>query len=116
MKIKNQKTAKIAKRHTRIRAKISGTPEIPRLAVFRSNKNIYAQIIDDTKGNTLAAYDSSKSKAKTFIERSKETGVEIAKLAKAKNITKIVFDRGGFTYTGKIQAVAEGAREGGLIF
>lgn len=116
MKTNNAKSAKIAKRHIRIRAKVSGTPEVPRLSVFRSNKNVVAQIIDDTKGSTLVAFDSSKAKAKTFMERSKETGLEIAKLAKAKNITKVVFDRGGFTYTGKIKAVALGAREGGLIF
>ncbi|MFZ2038468.1 MAG: 50S ribosomal protein L18 [Minisyncoccia bacterium] len=110
------KTNKIQVRHKRIRSKISGTAETPRLAVFRSNKNIYAQIIDDTKGVTLAAFSSDKAKAKTFIERSKETGLQIASLAKAKGITKIVFDRGGFTYTGKIKALADGAREGGLIF
>ena len=116
MKIKNQKTEKIAKRHRRIRAKVIGTSETPRLAVFRSNKNIYAQVIDDSKGITLAAFTSAKAKGKTFIERAKETGVEVAKIAKAKNISKVVFDRGGFSFTGKIKALADGAREGGLIF
>jgi large subunit ribosomal protein L18 len=110
------KTNKIQVRHKRIRAKISGTAETPRLAVFRSNRNIYAQIIDDTKGVTLASFSSDKAKGKTFIERSKEAGLGIATAAKAKGITKIVFDRGGFSYTGKIKALADGAREGGLIF
>ncbi|MEI7480162.1 MAG: 50S ribosomal protein L18 [bacterium] len=116
MKITNQKTAKIEKRHNRIRAKIDGTSERPRLAIFRSNKFIYAQVIDDTKGKTLVAATSAKAKGKTFIERSKETGVEIAKLAKAAGVTKVVFDRGGFSYIGKVKALADGAREGGLIF
>jgi len=110
------KSNKIQVRHKRIRSKISGTAETPRLAVFRSNRNIYAQIIDDTKGVTLAAFSSDKAKGKTFIERSKETGLGIAAAGKAKGVTKIVFDRGGFSYTGKIKALADGAREGGLIF
>lgn len=116
MKIKNQKTAKIEKRHRRIRAKVIGTTEAPRLAVFRSNKNIYAQIIDDSKSVTLVSFTSAKAKGKTFVERSKETGLEIAKMAKAKGVSKVVFDRGGFSFTGKIKALADGAREGGLIF
>jgi large subunit ribosomal protein L18 len=111
-----KKHAIFARRRTRIRAKISGTAERPRLAVFKSHKYIYAQIIDDTKGHTLAATDSSKSKAKTPVERAKEVGVEIAKKAKAANIVKVVFDRGGFLYTGKIKMVADAAREGGLDF
>jgi len=110
------KTNKIQVRHKRIRSKISGTAETPRLAVFRSNRNIYAQIIDDTKGNTLVSFSSDKAKAKTLMEGAKETGVQIAKLAIAKGITKIVFDRGGFNYTGRIKALAEAAREGGLQF
>ncbi|MEI6420228.1 MAG: 50S ribosomal protein L18 [bacterium] len=115
-KIKNIKTERIANRHRRIRAKVIGTTEAPRLAVFRSNKNIYAQIIDDSKAVTLVAFTSAKAKGKTFIERAKETGIEIAKLAIAKNISKVVFDRGGFSFTGKIKALADGAREGGLNF
>ena len=110
------KTNKIQVRHKRIRSKISGTAETPRLAVFRSNRNIYAQIIDDTKGVTLAAFSSDKATGKTFIARAKETGLGIATAGKAKGVTKIVFDRGGFSYTGKIKALADGAREGGLIF
>lgn len=105
-----------ARRKTRIRAKISGTPERPRLAIFKSHKYIYAQVIDDTKGHTLAAFDSSMSKAKTPVERAKEVGAEIAKKAMAAKVTKVVFDRGGYIYTGKIKMVADAAREGGLQF
>jgi large subunit ribosomal protein L18 len=116
MKTKNLKTEKTQNRHRRIRAKISGTSDRPRLAVFRSNRYISVQIIDDTTHKTLAAFTSAKAKGKTFVERAKETGLEIAKLAKAAGITTIVFDRGGFSYTGKIKSLADGAREGGLIF
>ncbi len=105
-----------ARRKARIRAKISGTAERPRLAIFKSHKYIYAQVIDDTKGYTLAAVDSSVSKAKTPVDRAKEVGVEIAKKAKAAKITKVVFDRGGYIYTGKVKIVADAAREGGLEF
>ncbi len=111
-----KKQAVFARRKTRIRAKISGTSTRPRLAIFKSRKFIYAQVIDDTKGHTLAAYDSSMSKGKTPIERAKEVGVEIAKKAKTAKITKVVFDRGGYIYTGKIKMVADAAREGGLEF
>ncbi len=111
-----KKQAVFARRKTRIRAKISGTAERPRLAIFKSRKFIYAQVIDDTKGHTLAAYDSSMSKAKTPVERAKEVGVEIAKKAKTVKINKVVFDRGGYIYTGKIKMVADAAREGGLEF
>lgn len=111
-----KKQAVFARRKTRIRAKISGTSTRPRLAIFKSRKFIYAQVIDDTKGHTLAAYDSSMSKGKTPIERAKEVGVEIAKKAKTAQITKVVFDRGGYIYTGKIKMVADAAREGGLEF
>ena len=90
------------KRHKRVRAKVSGTPERPRLNVFRSEKNIYAQIIDDVAGNTLVAA-SSLDKA-------------IAERAKAKGIDTVVFDRGGYLYHGRVAELAEGAREGGLEF
>ncbi len=86
------------------------------MAIFKSHKYIYAQIIDDTKGHTLVSFDSRLSKAKTPVEKAKELGVEIAKKAKAAKITKIVFDRGGYIYTGKIKMVADAAREGGLEF
>lgn len=105
-----------ARRKARIRAKISGTAERPRLSIFKSHKYIYAQIIDDTKGFTLVAFNSSLSKAKTPAERAKEVGIEIANKAKLAKITKIVFDRSGYIYTGKIKMVADAAREGGLEF
>ena len=107
MNTSKQKQLKIARRHKRIRSTLMGTTERPRLSVFRSNKFIYAQIIDDTKGHTLV--QSSSDDAKTV-------GVEIAKKAKALKIVKVVFDRGGYLYTGKIKAIADSAREGGLEF
>jgi len=116
MRNKNPKTEKIERRHRRIRSKVFGTAEKPRLCVYRSNTNIYAQIIDDNAKSTLVAFSSDKAEGKTFMERSIEVGKEIAKLAKAKNIDKVVFDRGGFLYTGKVKALADGAREGGLKF
>lgn len=90
---------------------------MPRLAVFRSSKHIYAQIIDDEKAATIcAASDAKHAKSKkTKAERAREVGVEIAKLAKKEGIEKVVFDRGGFQYHGRIKEVAEGAREGGLV-
>ena len=105
-----------ARRKARIRAKISGTSDRPRLAVFKSHKYIYAQIIDDTKGHTLVSADSREAKGKTPVDRAKEVGVSIAKKAIAAKITKVVFDRGGYIYTGKIKVVADAAREGGLVF
>ena len=112
-KIKQQK---IARRHKRIRATMSGTAERPRLSVFKSHKYISAQIIDDVVGKTLAAFTSRDAKSKTPAEKAKEVGIEIAKKAKAVKIGKVVFDRGGYLYTGMIKAVADGAREGGLSF
>jgi len=107
MNTSKQKQMKIARRHKRIRSTISGTVERPRLSVFRSNKFIYAQLVDDEKGHTFAeAHDVD----------AKKVGIELAKKAKAKKIEKVVFDRGGYLYTGKIKAVADAAREGGLIF
>lgn len=104
------------RRHKRIRSQVSGTATLPRLSVFRSNKFIYGQIIDDEKGVTLAATDSRGSKAKTMVEQAKEAGANLAKAAKAKKIKKVVFDRGGFLFIGKVKAFAEGVREGGLEF
>lgn len=106
-----------------IRKKIFGTHERPRLSVYRSLKHLYAQIIDDTKGHTLA-FVSTKSKdlqeelsnVKSNIEKAKIVGKHLAKLALEKNITKVVFDRSGYRYHGKVKAIAEGAREGGLQF
>lgn len=105
-----------ARRKARIRAKISGTAERPRLAIFKSHKYIYAQVINDDKGNTIAAFSSKNAKGKTPLERAKEVGVEIAKLTKAAKVSKVVFDRGGYLYAGKIKMVADAAREGGLEF
>ena len=106
------------KRHARVRGKISGTPERPRLSVFRSEKNIYAQIIDDVAGNTLVAASSVE---KDFgpgsnKEAARKVGKLIAERALAKGIEEVVFDRGGYIYHGRIQELAEGAREGGLRF
>lgn len=116
MTIKLTKSGQRARRHNRIRAKVSGTSERPRLAIFKSNSYIYAQIIDDTKGTTLSAVSDMGIKAKTKTERAKIAGETLAKLAKAKGLSSVVFDRGGFIYTGRVRAFADGAREGGLIF
>ena len=107
------------RRHARVRAKISGTTECPRLCVFRSNKGIYAQIIDDTVGKTLAAASTLDKEVKTKasnIEAAKEVGELIAKRAKKAGIENVVFDRGGYIYHGKVKALAESAREAGLKF
>ncbi len=109
------KTIKRIVRHTRIRAKVAGTSERPRLSVFKSNKFIYAQIINDETGATLAASSSIKMKGKG-LDVAKKVGTELASKAKAAKIDKVVFDRGGFIYTGQIKALAEAAREDGLIF
>ena len=107
------------KRHKRVRAKVSGTPEKPRLNVFRSEKHIYAQVIDDVNGVTLC---SASSVEKDFEglgsnkEAAKKVGLKIAERAKAKGIENVVFDRGGYIYHGRVQELAEGAREGGLEF
>ncbi len=100
-----------------IRRKISGTTECPRISVFRSNKAIYAQVIDDVKGNTLTATSSRELGKDTLnIEVSKEVGKKLAEKAKAAGVESVVFDRSGYPYHGRIKAFAEGAREGGLKF
>ena len=107
------------KRHRRVRAKISGTAERPRLAVFRSSKNIYAQLIDDVAGNTLVAAASNEKDFGIYggnCEAAKKVGALIAERALAKGIENVVFDRGGYVYHGRVQALAEGARESGLKF
>lgn len=110
------------KRHLRIRNKVNGTPQKPRLAVFRSNKHIYAQIIDDTVGNTIVSASTMEAdiKAKlsktSDVEAAKVVGAEVAKKAIAKGINTVVFDRGGYIYQGKVMALAEAAREAGLQF
>lgn len=104
-------------RHTRIRKRVVGTTERPRLAVFRSLKHIYAQIIDDTTGNTLVAASSQEKEVTSGNkEGAKSVGTKLAERAKEKGITSVVFDRGGFKYHGRVEALADGAREGGLEF
>ena len=111
-----------AKRHKRVRSKISGTASCPRLCVFRSTSNIYAQIIDDSVGNTLVAASTVEKAVKAELEHTNDTdaaayvGTLIAKRALEKGIEEVVFDRGGFIYQGKIQALADAAREAGLKF
>ena len=102
--------------HRKIRAKVSGTGDRPRLAVFKSNTNIYAQVINDESGITLAQANSKEIKKGSVSEKALEVGRTIAERAKAKKISKVVFDRGGYKYVGKVRAIAEGAREGGLNF
>ena len=116
MKNIKTKTEQRSRRRKRIRAKISGTADMPRLSVFRSNMNISAQLIDDERGVTLVSSHSKLVKGKTQSEKAKAVGVDIAEKAKAAKITKVVFDRGGYAYTGKVKSVAEGARSAGLVF
>ncbi len=107
------------RRHMRVRGKINGTAECPRLDVFRSNSNIYAQLIDDVKGVTLVSAASNEKDfgdAKGNKEGARKVGQLIAKRAAEKNITEVVFDRGGYIYHGRVKELAEGAREGGLKF
>ena len=107
------------KRHKRVRAKISGTPECPRLNVFRSEKNIYAQVIDDVNGVTLASASSLDKAIEGYggnIAAATAVGKLVAERAMAKGIETVVFDRGGYLYHGRVKALAEGAREGGLKF
>ena len=124
MKIKNEKTYKRNRRHLRVRRKIVGTPEKPRLCVFRSARYIYAQLIDDTKGHTMAAASSlklgelesdEKNAGKKLLD-ARAVGKAIAEAAKTKGISKVAFDRGGFLYHGRVAALAKAAREAGLEF
>lgn len=116
MKRTAQKTLSRKRRHARVRALISGTATCPRLAVFRSNRYIYAQLIDDDSGATVAAADSRSAKGASAKERAGEVGKAIAESAKKRGVEKIVFDRGGFQYQGAIASLADGARNAGLIF
>jgi large subunit ribosomal protein L18 len=107
------------KRHKRVRSKISGTAECPRLNVFRSLQHIYAQLIDDVAGVTLVSASSTEKDFTNYggnKDAAKEVGKLLAERAKEKNINDVVFDRGGYVYTGRVAALAEGAREGGLNF
>ena len=116
---KIDKKAMRMRRHIRVRGKVSGTPERPRLNVFRSNANIYAQLIDEVHGGTLV---SASTLEKAFegatgnAEAAKKVGLALAERAKEKGINEVVFDRGGYVYHGRVAALAEGAREGGLQF
>ena len=113
----NIKTEKRARLHKKIRSRVEGTGERPRLAVFRSNRYMYAQLIDDVKQITLAsASDISLTDKMTKVERARTVGKKLADEAKKNNITTVVFDRGGFSYRGRVQALADGAREAGLNF
>lgn len=119
---KKSKAVVRAKKHRRIRNRISGTAERPRLAVFRSNNHMYAQIIDDTVGNTLVAASTLEKDVKAELEKTNNVeaasylGTVIAKKALDKGIDTVVFDRAGYLYAGKVQALAEAAREAGLKF
>lgn len=115
--MKNSTSEQRKARHTRLRKKMDGTVERPRLAVFRSLKHIYAQVIDDSTGVTLAAASSQeKAVASGNKDGAKAVGAAVAKRAKEKGITKVVFDRGGFRYMGRVATLAEAAREAGLEF
>ena len=115
---KESKNAVRVRKHARVRAKISGTSDCPRLCVFRSNKHIEVQVIDDVKQVTLASASSVALKLEngSNVEAAKLVGAEIAKVCKAKKITNVVFDRGGYLYHGRVAALADAAREGGLKF
>ncbi len=117
MKAKTRSDLRVV-RHTRLRKKISGTPERPRLSIFRSLKHISAQIIDDTTGTTLVAASSVEKElsASGNAEGAKKIGAKVAERAKAAGISTVVFDRGGFRYHGRVASLADGAREAGLEF
>ena len=119
IKKKSSEISRLA-RHARVRKKISGTSEVPRLCVYRSLNNIYAQIIDDTKGVTLVSASTLDADLRGNYggnkEAAKAVGLSVAKKALAKNIKAVVFDRGGYVYHGRVAEVAAGAREGGLEF
>lgn len=121
LKFKSSSVSRIA-RHKRLRKNIAGVAERPRLAVFRSNKNIFAQIIDDSKGHTLVAVNSLQAEVKDLIagknkkEQAEIIGAQLGEKAKAAGICKVVFDRGGYLYHGRVKALAEGARKAGLEF
>jgi large subunit ribosomal protein L18 len=108
------KRASRVKRHLRVRRKVTGTAERPRLAVYRSNRHIYAQLVDDSAARTLAAASDSAESGGDKTARAKKVGQELAEKAKAAGVERVVFDRGGRLYHGRVKALAEGAREGGL--
>jgi large subunit ribosomal protein L18 len=116
--MKSEKQRKFINRKERVKARISKNVKYPRLSVYRSNKNIFAQIVDDNTEKTLVSCSNKKlkEKAKTKTETAQLVGEELARLAKIKKITKVRFDRSGYKYHGRIKALAEGARKGGLNF
>lgn len=120
IKLKNKTSPKVTKRlknRARIRKKVDGAADRPRLAVYRSGRHIYAQVIDDSNGKTLVSFSTLEGEIKTKNKESaKQVGAEIAKRAMAKNIKSVVFDRSGYVFHGRIKAVADGAREAGLSF
>jgi large subunit ribosomal protein L18 len=120
IKLKNKTSYKVNKRlknKARIRKKVDGHPERPRLAVFRSGRHVYAQIIDDQSGKTLVSYSTLEGGLKNKnIDSAKQVGQEVAKRALAKDIKSVVFDRSGYVFHGRVKAVADGAREAGLSF
>ncbi len=118
MIIKRNRNKVRKNRHNRIRRSIFGTQSRPRLNVFRSNSNIYAQIIDDNKGITLVSASTLKenTQKENKTQQAEKVGLSVAKAAQEKNIAKVVFDRGGYLYHGRVKAVADGARKGGLKF
>jgi large subunit ribosomal protein L18 len=115
-----QKVAGRKRRHYRVRKKVRGTAVRPRLAVFRSNKHVYAQVIDDATGRTIASASTMEADAKTgataTVDAAKSVGKRVGERAKAAGISAVVFDRGGFRYHGRVAGIAEGAREAGLEF
>lgn len=117
---KVSKNEKRKKRHTRMRNKVHGTPERPRLNVFRSSKHIYGQVIDDVTGSTLASASTLDTEIKVEVTGNKESAREVGKLvakrALEKGVEEVIFDRGGYIYHGRVKELAEGAREGGLKF
>jgi large subunit ribosomal protein L18 len=115
------KKDKFTRRKTKVKAKVGGTKKRPRLSVYRSNRSMYAQIVDDEKGNTILGLSSNqlpetKTKGKSKIEVAGVLGEEVAKLAKKKKVSKVVFDKSGYKYHGRVKELAEGARKGGLKF
>jgi len=116
MKTKNSKVHQRARRRNRIRSRLYGTAIKPRLAVFRSNTSIYAQLIDDDKGVTLVQANDIKGYKGSKLARAEQVGEALAMASAGKNIVEVIFDRGGFIYTGRVKALADAARKGGLKF
>lgn len=110
------KTQNRTRRHARVRAKVMGSGARPRLSIYKSNKRLTAQIINDEKGITIVSVDAAKEKGKTPRERAEAAAATLGKLAKGKDVTKVVFDRGGFQYIGTVKAFADAARAAGLEF